>query len=127
MIKILSPKAVALVAAMVSIATCADAQNASAPTMTLVVDETQAARRIASVHEEIRVRPGSLTLAYPLWIPGEHGPTGPVHQFAALRIHSGNTALPWARDLEEISTIHVEIPANTERITVDFDTLLENT
>jgi predicted metalloprotease with PDZ domain len=95
--------------------------------MTLVVDETQAARRIASVHEEIRVRPGSLALAYPLWIPGEHGPTGPIQQFVALRIRSGNAALPWTRDPEEISTIHVEIPANTDRIAVDFDTLLENT
>jgi predicted metalloprotease with PDZ domain len=127
MIKILSPKAVALVAAMVSIATCADAQNASAPTMTLVVDETQAARRIAFVHEEIRVRPGSLTLAYPLWIPGDHGPTGPIENFAALRIHAGSATLPWTRDLDEITTIHVEIPSGTDRITVDFDTLLENT
>jgi predicted metalloprotease with PDZ domain len=129
MITIPSPKAFsfALVAAMAAIATCGSAQNVSTTTMTLGVDETQAARRIASVHEEIRVRPGSLTLAYPLWIPGEHGPTGPVHEMAALRIHSGSTALPWTRDLEEISTIHVEIPADTERITVDFDTLLENT
>jgi predicted metalloprotease with PDZ domain len=129
MTTILSPRtfSLALVAAMAAIATCAYAQSKSAPAMTLVVDETQAARRIASVHEEIRVRPGSLTLAYPLWIPGEHGPTGPVHQVAALQIHSGSAALPWARDLEEISTIHVEIPADTERITVDFDTLLENT
>lgn len=112
---------------MAGILLCARAQNTSAPAMTLVVDETQAARRIASVHEEIRVRPGSLALAYPLWIPGEHGPTGPIQEFAALRIRSGNAALPWTRDPEEIATIHVEIPANTDRITVDFDTLLENT
>lgn len=129
MITLLSPRAVllALVVAIGGIATCARAQSASAPAMTLVVDETQAARRIASVHEEIQVLPGSLVLAYPLWIPGEHGPTGPVQEFAALRIRSGNAALPWTRDPEEISTIHVEIPANTDRITVDFDTLLENT
>ena len=112
---------------MTVIVTCAYAQTPSAPAMTLVVDETQAARRIASVHEEIRVRPGNLALAYPLWIPGDHGPTGPIEQFAALRIHSGNVALSWRRDPEEIATIHVEIPANTDRISVDFDTLLENT
>jgi predicted metalloprotease with PDZ domain len=117
----------ALIVAMTGIRTCAFAQNISAPAMTLIVDETQAARRIASVHEEIRVRPGRLALAYPLWIPGEHGPTGPVQEFAALRIRSGNVALGWTRDPEEIATIHVEIPAGTDRITVDFDTLLENT
>jgi len=129
MIKIISPKAVslALVAAMASIATCAHAQSVSAPVMTLVVDETQAAQRIAFVHEEIRVRPGSLALSYPLWIPGEHGPTGPTENFAALRIHAGSATLLWTRDLDEITTIHVEIPAGTDRISVDFDTLLENT
>jgi predicted metalloprotease with PDZ domain len=107
--------------------TGAYAQNTPAPVLTLVVDETQAARRIASVREEIRVRPGRLALSYPLWIPGDHGPTGPIEQFAALRISSGNMALHWTRDPEEIATIYVEIPANTDRITVDFNTLLENT
>jgi predicted metalloprotease with PDZ domain len=116
-----------LTVAIAGIATRARAQSKSAPAMTLVVDETQAARRIAFVQEEIRVRPGSLALAYPLWIPGEHGPTGPLPQFAALRIHSGNVPLSWTRDLDDITTIHVEIPANTDRITVDFDILLENT
>ncbi len=105
----------------------AAAQDTSTPAMTLEVDETQAPRRIAFVHEEIRVRPGALALAYPRWIPGEHGPTGPIQQFVTLRVHSGNTTLPWTRDPEDIYTIHVEIPAGTDRITVDFDTLLENT
>jgi predicted metalloprotease with PDZ domain len=112
---------------MAGIASGAYAQTAPAPVLTLVVDETQAARRIASVREEIRVRPGLLALSYPLWIPGEHGPTGPIEQFAALRISSGNMALPWTRDPEEIATIYVEIPASTDRVTVDFNTLLENT
>jgi predicted metalloprotease with PDZ domain len=79
------------------------------------------------VHEEIRVQPGTLALAYPRWIPGEHGPTGPIQRFAALRIHSGSATLPWTRDPEDIYTIRVEVPANTDRISVDFDTLLENT
>src|ERR1700684_2705499 len=104
-------------------ATCASAQDPSAPAMTLVVDETQAARRIAFVHEEIRVQPGALALAYPRWIPGEHGPTGPIQQFAALRVHSASATLPWTRDPDDIYTIRVEVPANTDHISVDFDTL----
>jgi predicted metalloprotease with PDZ domain len=75
----------------------------------------------------IQVRPGTLALAYPRWIPGEHGPTGPIQQFAALRIRSGNATLPGTRDPEDIQSIHVEVPPNTDRITVYFDTLLENT
>ena len=116
-----------LLAATAAAASIAVAQEASAPPMTLVVDETQAARQIAFVHEEIAVRPGTLTLAYPRWIPGEHGPTGPIANFAALQIHSGNAVLPWTRDPEDIFNFHVEIPAGTERITVDFDSLLEST
>ena len=124
----LSPKyLVVILIAVVLVATIAGAQDAPTPVMTLVVDETQAARRIAFVHEEIRVRPGMLTLAYPQWIPGEHGPTGPIQEFAVLRVHAGDATLPWTRDPEKIFSIHVEVPANTDRITVDFDTLLENT
>jgi Peptidase M61 N-terminal domain len=81
MITLLSPKWIAF-AAVAMTAVAASAQDKSAPAMLLVVDETQAARRIAHVHEEIRVRPGMLALAYPRWIPGEYGPTGPVQHFA---------------------------------------------
>ncbi len=98
-----------------------------APTMTLLVDETQAFRRIAFVHEEIHVRPGLITLAYPRWIPGEHGPTGPIQNLAALRVHSGDMTLPWARDPDDIYAFRIEVPTGTDTITVDFDTLLENT
>jgi predicted metalloprotease with PDZ domain len=103
------------------------ALNTPKPTMALVVDETQAARRIAFVHEEIRVQPGPLALAYPRWIPGDHGAKGPIQQFAALRIYAANDALAWNRDPDDIATFHLQIPANTDRITVDFDSLLENT
>jgi predicted metalloprotease with PDZ domain len=98
-----------------------------APTITVVVDETQAARRIAFVHEEIQVKPGMLALAYPKWIPGEHGPTGPIEQLAAIRIRAGNTVLPWTRDPDDIYKFQVEVPAGSERVSVDFDTLVVNT
>jgi hypothetical protein len=70
------------------------AQSTPVPTMTLLVDETQAFRRIALVHEQIRVQQGPLALAYPHWIPGEHAPTGPIENFAALRVRSREVTLP---------------------------------
>jgi predicted metalloprotease with PDZ domain len=103
------------------------AQSGLPPAMRLVVDETQAARRIAFVHEELSVRPGSLALAYPKWIPGEHGPTGPLHQVAALQIRAAQTILTWERDPEDIYTIHVEVPPDHATISVDFNVLFENT
>ena len=123
----LSPKCVLLALIVVTVATGALAENSSPPAMTLTVDETQAVRRIAFVHEEISVRPGTLALAYPRWIPGENGPTGPIQQLAVLRIHSGTVSLPWTRDPEDIYLIHVDVPPGTDQIAVDFDTLTENT
>lgn len=124
MTPLLSQRCIAL--AFVAFAS-AEAQSPSAPRMKLLVDETQATRRIAFVHEEIRVAPGTLALAYPRWIPGAHGPTGPIQQLAALTIHNGNATLSWTRDPDDIFTIHVEVPQGVDRITIDFDTLLENT
>jgi hypothetical protein len=103
------------------------AQSTSAPTMKLIVDETQAFRRIAFVHEEIQVKPGPLALAYPRWIPGEHGPTGPIENLAAIRVRSGEVTLPWTRDPGDINTIRIDVPPHTNIVTVDFDALLENT
>lgn len=95
--------------------------------MTLVVDESQAARRISFSHEEIQVHEGTLELAYPKWIPGEHAPSGPIEDMAALQIHAGSGTLPWKRDPDDIFKFRVQIPAGVDRITVDFDTLLQNT
>ena len=110
-----------------AIATNAAAQVTPAPVMKLFVDETQAYRRIAFVHEEIRVQPGLVSLAYPRWIPGEHGPTGPIQNLAAVRVHSGKQTLPWTRNPDDINTINIEVPPPADAITVDFDVLLENT
>jgi hypothetical protein len=46
--------------------------------LTLDVDLTDPAQRIFRVHERIPVSPGSLTLYYPKWIPGEHSPSGTI-------------------------------------------------
>jgi hypothetical protein len=74
MITLSSSKCLVLaLVAITSVGTSASAQGTAAPVMTRAVDETQAARRIAFVHEEIWVRPGTLALAYPRWIPGEQG------------------------------------------------------
>jgi predicted metalloprotease with PDZ domain len=127
MLKLLSPKCLGVILFLVvTFRLAATAQQRTSPNMTLVVDESEAPRRIAFVHEDIRVQPGPLELSYPLWIPGEHGPTGPLFQLAALRIRAGKTPLAWTRDPEEIATVHVTIPENADSIAVDFNTLVEN-
>lgn len=122
-----SPKYLVLVILAVGTNLSVRAQTASAPAMTLVVDETQAARRISFVHEELDVQPGALALSYPRWIPGEHGPTGPIQEVASLQIRSGNITLPWTRDPNDIFTVRVQVPPDTHTLAVDFDVLLQNT
>lgn len=106
--------------------------------MTLSVDETQVARRITYVHEEIPVSPGVLQLAYPKWIPGEHGPTGEIQHLADLRVRVSRPAdesasaaparsLAWTREADDIYTFRVDIPAGVTRIAVDFAVILDNT
>jgi predicted metalloprotease with PDZ domain len=94
--------------------------------LTLVLDASQVARGIAYVHETVPVAPGPFTLVYPKWIPGEHGPTGPLNDLAAIRISAAGKPLDWRRDIVDLYAFHVDVPAGTQSIDVDFDVLLNS-
>ena len=55
----------------------------------LAVDASDAPRRIFHVRESLPAPAGTLTLVYPKWIPGEHGPTGPITDLVGLKVSSG--------------------------------------
>jgi len=92
--------------------------------ITLSVDATEAPRKILHSRETISVHPGHVTLFYPKWIPGEHGPTGPVIDMAGLKITTGGKAISWRRDLEEMFAIHCEVPPGVDRLDLSFDFIL---
>ncbi|MBV8373372.1 MAG: M61 family peptidase [Candidatus Eremiobacteraeota bacterium] len=96
----------------------------AAPAVTLVLDASQASRGILYAHERIPVTAGTFTLVYPKWIPGEHGPTGPLNDLAALRISAGGGALDWHRDPVDLYAFVVSVPAGVQALDVDFDVLL---
>jgi len=54
-------------------------------TIRLDIDASDTSRGIYRVVETIPVRPGPLTLLYPQWLPGNHGPSGPIASLAGLR------------------------------------------
>jgi predicted metalloprotease with PDZ domain len=91
---------------------------------TLVVDASRADDGFMEVREHVPAAPGSFTVVYPKWIPGEHGPTGPLNDLAALRISSNGTPLDWRRDPVEPYDFHVNVPAGAEAIDVAFDVLM---
>ena len=92
--------------------------------MTLVVDARTAAQGILYAHETLPVKPGNFTLVYPEWIPGEHGPTGPLSDLAALRVSAGPAPLAWHRDAIDMYAFHVDVPPGVTRLNVDFDVIL---
>src|SRR5437763_5123165 len=73
------------------------------------VDATDAARNVLHTTLTIPVKPGSLSLFYPKWIPGEHSPTGPINDMAGLRLSANGKLIPWTRDGVEMFAFHCEI------------------
>lgn len=115
----------ATVAAIVAVT--AYAQAATAP-ISLLVDAREAPRNILHVHETVPVSGAvPMTLYYPKWIPGEHGPTGPIQGVASLRIRSGGADVAWQRDPVDLYSFHVTPPAGATAVDVSFDDLIDST
>lgn len=99
------------------------AQNAPgpAPTVTLKVDANDAPRKIFHAQLTIPAASGTLTLYFPKWMPGEHGPTGPIQSLAGLRFTGNGQILKWRRDLLDGWTFHVEVPAGVSLVNAALD------
>jgi predicted metalloprotease with PDZ domain len=136
-----SPKTLRLLAALAlssTVVTAAFAQSAPQPVpiidripepedrplsapMKLEVDATDVARAIFRVKQTIPVEPGKpLTLLYPQWLPGKHAPRGALAEMTGLKIRSGGRPLGWTRDPVEVYAFHVDTPAGTRSVDVEF-------
>jgi predicted metalloprotease with PDZ domain len=80
------------------------------------------------------VSPGPLTLVYPKWIPGEHGPTGPIDDMAGLMIAArganeqpcgtdGESRLKWERDKVDMYAFHLTVPEGCTQLEIKLDFL----
>jgi predicted metalloprotease with PDZ domain len=67
--------------------------------------------------------PGPLTLVYPQWLPGEHGPTGPIADLVLVKVAAGGETLAWRRDPVEMTQFLVDVPAGADALEVDLDFL----
>ena len=93
------------------------AQNA----VKLRVDATDAPRRLFHVQMSLPARTGAMTLMYPEWIPGEHGPTGPIANLVSLRVQGGGKTIAWKRDSVNMYAFHLDVPAGVSTLEVAFD------
>jgi predicted metalloprotease with PDZ domain/uncharacterized membrane protein len=92
----------------------------TAKPITLTVDASEVPRRILHVKESIPVAAGKVTLVYPKWIPGEHGPNGPIADLAGLVIKAGGKTLDWRRDPIDMFAIHVDAPSSPLEVSFDY-------
>jgi predicted metalloprotease with PDZ domain len=87
----------------------------------LAVDASEAPRKILHAHLVLPAAPGPLTLYYPKWIPGEHGPTGPLVNLVGLKLTAGDKPLAWERDPADMYAFHLTVPAGATEIEADYD------
>ena len=93
------------------------------PRLALDVDAREAARHLLHARLTIPVAPGALTLVYPKWLPGTHGPTGPVADLAGIRMSIDGKPVAWQRDSVDLYAFHLTVPEGTQRLEVALDFL----
>lgn len=98
--------------------------HAQTAPLTLAVDLTDAPRRILHASETIPVQPGPMTLVYPEWIPGEHGPTGPIVDQAGFIITTpAGERVKWERDPVDMYSFHITVPQGATSLNIKMDFL----
>lgn len=97
------------------------AASQAAQPIRLFVDASQASEKIYHVQETIGVTPGPFTFVYPKWIPGFHGPVGPLTNFVNVRLSANGAALAWRRNLVDFYAMNTVVPRDADSIDIAFD------
>ncbi len=120
----LSLAALVMAAALppVSLAQASSTQAKTTP-ITITVDATDAPRKMLHADLTIPVQAGDLTLVYAKWIPGEHGPTGPIDNLTGIVIKGNGQTLPWVRDSVNMFAFHLHVPEGVTLLRVHDDFL----
>lgn len=84
--------------------------------LTIRVDARDVARKRLHTTLTLTARPGPLTLVYPKWMPGEHGPTGPLESMIGLEIRANGERLAWSRDPGEMYALRVVVPRGADHV-----------
>ncbi len=96
-------------------------QSAQQGVIQVNVDARDAPRRLIHVQLHIPASPGPITLLYPQWIQGEHGPTGPIADVVSLTFRANNKTVAWRRDSVNLYAFHVTTPPGSTALDVAFD------
>jgi predicted metalloprotease with PDZ domain len=97
------------------------AANAQRTPIQIHADLTDAPRKLYHADVTLPVHPGPLDLITPEWIPGAHGPDGPVHNITGIRFEADGKTLPWHRDPVNTYEYHVDIPSGVTTLHAHLD------
>jgi predicted metalloprotease with PDZ domain len=92
-------------------------------TICLKVDATDLSQQIFRMHMSIPVQPGPLTLLYPQWLPGNHGPSGPLTQLAGLKLTANGKPVEWTRDPVQVFAFHLTVPEGATTLEAEYQYL----
>jgi predicted metalloprotease with PDZ domain len=93
---------------------------------TLVLDARAVGRGLMTATMQIPVKPGAFTFVYPKWVPGEHGPTGPLDNISEIKVSAGGQTLEWWRDQVDMYAFHVDVPRGAHTLDVQFTVLVNS-
>jgi predicted metalloprotease with PDZ domain len=102
---------------------CFAAEAQTRASVALSVDASEAPRKIFHARMTFPAQPGALTLVYPKWIPGEHGPTGPITDLVGLKFTAAGKTLQWRRDAADMYAFHMDVPAGAREVEASLDFL----
>jgi predicted metalloprotease with PDZ domain len=92
-----------------------------AQNLLLTVDASKTRNKILHAHLVMPAKSGPMTIYYPKWIPGEHGPDGPIADLTGLKFEGNGKVIPWRRDLLDTFTFHIDVPAGVTHVEADYD------
>ncbi|MGH8290014.1 MAG: M61 family peptidase [Steroidobacteraceae bacterium] len=93
---------------------------------TLVLDAREVGRGLMTSTMRIPVEPGRFTFVYPKWVPGEHGPTGPLANISQIKVSANGQPLEWQRDRVDMYAFHVDVPRGVHTLEVQFTVLVNS-
>jgi len=100
------------------------ASAGAGPTLEIEVDARDLPRRLLHSRIQVPCQAGKLKLWYPKWVPGTHGPYGPVQNVGGLRVQTPDgKPLKWQRDELEPYRVECQVPEDIREVTVLLDTI----
>ncbi len=94
---------------------------AATEAMSLHVDATDLPRNLVHATATFDVEPGPLELRYVTWVPGNHGPSGPIQNVAGFEVRDQTgRRLTWDRDATAVDRVSVTVPQAATSLTVSL-------